>query len=322
MVNTKGLTALQKRYLFVCENGRCLTEGSLISYASGFRVFNRFLADYEGSSSFTPQLMIDYLKYLKTVKRYSKHVIRSRLILIKAYTSWLHKTGLLDDWPFSNGDIRLPHPKPNPRPLNRSQVAKLSSHTRGPKWWCEKHDRKTLSRKALVCNDITINLAIRMMIATGMRIGELTHLKIPDVRYGGSEIRVLGKGDVERILFIVNEDLQEDVSLYLAGRKKIELPHPYFLLNAWGRRLQHRSIQAQIRRIRKEIGDVDGITAHRLRHTTATLLYENGADLLAIQKLLGHAKIETTQKYTFVTDDALRKTLRETDPLDPNKGPY
>lgn len=316
MINTSDLPPLQQRYMEICEFGRCLAPMTLANYASSFRCFNRFVATRKGSTEFTFDLMLDFLKYMKNVKGYGKYNIRSRMSLMKIYTQWLFENGEIGEWPFENGIIRIRKPKPNPRPLERDQIAKMLEHTGGPKWWSKTYGERILSHRAIVDRNLTTNLAIKLMLATGMRIGEVTNINLRNILDGGGHIRVLGKGAMNRSVFITNKNLLEEVQLYLAGRTAIRFMHPYFLVNAHSKKLRDKTLAARIRRLRAEIGGEEDFVAHRLRHSTASFMFEKGADTLAIQKLLGHAKIDTTLIYTRVTDEALKRTLREADPLD------
>ncbi|MEX3008381.1 tyrosine-type recombinase/integrase [Hoeflea sp. TYP-13] len=308
-------TPLQQRYLYICEFGRGLARMTLANYASSFRCFNRFLARYKTEPALDFDLMLKFLKYMKTVKKYGKSNMSSRIHLVKIYTLWLYENGHIEEWPFANGEIRVPKPRRSPRPLEREQIARLLEQTHSPKQWLRETGEDILSHHGLISKMLTANLAIRLMLATGMRIGEVTTIKLRNILEDGAHIRVLGKGSYKRSVFIANQDLLEDVQIYLAGRRAIRRPHPYFLLNSRSRRLTDKNVSAIIRSLRAVIGDDDGIVAHRIRHSTATFMFENGAELLAIQKLLGHAKIETTQIYTHVSEEALRRTLKTTDPL-------
>jgi integrase/recombinase XerC len=160
-----------------------------------------------------------------------------------------------------------------------------------------------------------------LLYATGMRVSEAAGLDLEDVDFSSRLLRVFGKGSKERIAPF-GEAAEEALAAYLparAGRRRTGSPadpgdgDPLFV-NARGGRLTTRSMARLLKRRLRAAGLPADISPHALRHTFATHLLEAGADLRAIQELLGHASLSTTQKYTHLDAARLRDVYRRSHP--------
>ncbi len=139
---------------------------------------------------------------------------------------------------------------------------------------------------------------LELLYASGLRVSELVSLDIPDVDFEGGLVRVRGKGRKERIV-PVGQAARQALHAYLAERGGSAVPAALFL-NARGGRLTTRSVARIVLRRLQESGLGKKITPHGLRHSFASHLLRGGADLRAIQELLGHARLSTTQRYTHI----------------------
>ncbi len=144
---------------------------------------------------------------------------------------------------------------------------------------------------------------LEMLYSCGLRISELTGLDVGDVDFEQALVRVLGKGGKERIVPI-GQHAQQAVRHYLESRTGPGDADPLFL-NRFGKRLTPRSVQRNLKKHLLLAGLLKDATPHALRHSFATHLLDGGADLRAIQELLGHSSLSTTQKYTQVSVDHL-----------------
>jgi integrase/recombinase XerC len=156
---------------------------------------------------------------------------------------------------------------------------------------------------------------LELLYATGLRVSELVALDVPDVDFSSRQLRALGKGRKERIVPF-GEKAASALRAWLPARKTllstVERREPLFL-NAHGGRLTDRSVR---RVLLRAISLTDSRTAspHALRHSFATHLLAAGADLRAIQELLGHASLSTTQRYTHLDADRLMAVYRKSHP--------
>ena len=165
-------------------------------------------------------------------------------------------------------------------------------------------------------NDGLLALRDRAIVETlyscGLRIGELTGLDIQGLDLDAGLVRVLGKGRKERIV-PVGRKAREALQRYLVARGPAAADAPLFI-NHRGGRLTARSIQRQLKVRLLQAGILKEATPHALRHSFATHLLAGGADLRAIQELLGHASLSTTQKYTQVSIEHLARVYDDAHP--------
>jgi integrase/recombinase XerC len=153
---------------------------------------------------------------------------------------------------------------------------------------------------------------LEMLYSCGLRVSELTGLAIGDLDLAGGMVRVLGKGGKERIVPVGSRAV-EAIRIYLEGRGELAGSGPLFL-NTRGQRINRRSVARIIDLHVLRIAAFKRISPHILRHTFATHMLEGGADLRAIQELLGHASLSTTQKYTHVGIDRLMEVYDKAHP--------
>lgn len=148
---------------------------------------------------------------------------------------------------------------------------------------------------------------IEILYATGIRVSELVGMNEEDINWNYGEIRVFGKRAKERIV-IVGEETLKILQLYKdhVRPKLLKKPEKAFFLNAKGGRISDRAIRMIIKKYTKDFNKK--VSPHTLRHTFATHLLEGGADLRYVQELLGHVRISTTQIYTHLTSEQIRKT--------------
>jgi len=153
---------------------------------------------------------------------------------------------------------------------------------------------------------------LELLYSCGIRVSELTALNVGEVEMNERLIRVCGKGNKERIVPIGRKAL-EALADYLSARNTPPEEAP-LILNARGTRLTSRSVARIVDRYIVKIATMKKISPHILRHTFATHMLEGGADLRAIQELLGHASLSTTQKYTHVSIDRLMEVYDKAHP--------
>jgi len=153
---------------------------------------------------------------------------------------------------------------------------------------------------------------LELLYATGMRVSELLSLRVSDLQLSMGFVKCLGKGSKERIIPVgqwavmaVNEYLAHGRARLLKGKTSDAL-----FLNARGEPLSRQGFWKLIKRYARQAHITKPITPHVLRHSFATHLLENGADLRSVQEMLGHADISTTQIYTHVTHSKIRDTYR------------
>ena len=158
-------------------------------------------------------------------------------------------------------------------------------------------------------------LILELLYASGMRVSELVSIKINDISFGSKTIKILGKGNKERITYyndITNKYLKKYIN---DGRKKLNINNiDYLFLNYRGGHLTTRGVEKILDKIIAKTAINKHITPHMLRHSFATHLLNEGCDLLSVQELLGHASLSATNIYTHITNDRLKDVYLKTHP--------
>lgn len=148
---------------------------------------------------------------------------------------------------------------------------------------------------------------MKLFYATGMRLSELVHLKISQIDFSKQSIKILGKGNKERVIPFTTE-LAQTLQYYLKERTNCEGAgaSPYCFITAAGTQIQPRSIQYFVKKYLSQVTTLERKSPHVLRHSFATHLMNNGADLNAVKSLLGHSSLASTQVYTHTTIEQLK----------------
>jgi integrase/recombinase XerD len=156
---------------------------------------------------------------------------------------------------------------------------------------------------------------LSLMYSAGLRVSELCALKTGDVDARRGFVSVLGKGGKRRLV-PVGEVALSDLEAYLQGGRQTRAPrsHPALFLSSWGKPLSRQAFWKLVHRYARKVGITKPISPHKLRHSFATHLLEGGADLRSVQALLGHANIATTEVYTHLTPDHVRRAHRKSHP--------
>jgi integrase/recombinase XerD len=148
-----------------------------------------------------------------------------------------------------------------------------------------------------------------MLYATGMRVSELTHLPTHQVNLEGGYVLLYGKGSKERVVPLGSEAIKW-VTLYLKESRGIlakRKESPFLFINRSGKGMSRQGLWKNLKNYARRAGLRKRITPHLLRHSFASHLLERGADLRSVQMMLGHVDISTTQIYTHVTGERLKK---------------
>jgi integrase/recombinase XerD len=159
---------------------------------------------------------------------------------------------------------------------------------------------------------------LETLYGAGLRASEALDLRLQDIDLDVGFVRTIGKGDKERVVPLGRKAIEalraynERGRPFLGGAGKLKAPELF--LNNRGRRLSRQGLHGLIKQYAHEAGLPDDVSAHTLRHSFATHLLEGGADLRAVQEMLGHADLSTTQIYTHVTTSHLQKIYREAHP--------
>ena len=157
---------------------------------------------------------------------------------------------------------------------------------------------------------------VEILYASGARVAELCGLNFLDIDYDRQTIRVLGKGNKERVIPIGNPAMRALKEWLTNGRDELKnsTSGDAVFLGARGKRIDQRTVRTVVYRALEAIEGIERMGPHALRHSAATHLLEGGADLRTVQEILGHASLATTQIYTHVSTERLQKAFKQAHP--------
>lgn len=278
---------------------RGLAQNTLESYGRDLRQFQNYLmsSQIDIVKDSSRNTILTYLNSLQTKGRAVSTISRN-LAAIKSFYQYLVRERYLEKDPAAN----LESPKLEkklPKILSISEVEELLKQP-------NTYTPTGLRDKAM----------LELLYATGIRVSELISLNISDVNLDMGYIKCYGKGAKERIVplgSIAAKCVQDYIN---KGRAKLVRTYEEAALfvNHHGNRLTRQGFWKIIKRYAREANIIKEITPHTLRHSFATHLLENGADLRSVQEMLGHADISTTQIYTHVTKNRLKEVYDKAHP--------
>jgi len=285
-----------------CRDERGVGHHTLRAYAQDLRTFARFTKAHHLTDPLTKDDILAYHRHLRDQLDAKPATIERRLVTLKSFFAWRAVRNSALPSPFADVRISVRIPRHLPRPIDRETLKAVLQSATDP------------AKARPADQDVTL-LMIKLLIVTGLRISELTTLKVRDVSADASQMIVRGKGNRERIVFVPNAELQDAFRRYCGVRAKHgSLASPLFL-NAQGLRLRSQTFRKRLRVLSRRLGIVPHLTPHRFRHSAATLLIEEGTDIRMVQALLGHASLRTTEIYVRVSNHALRRALERADTL-------
>lgn len=289
-----------EEYLHFLKIERGLSSNTIVSYQRDLKQYAKYL-DENSISDITEIdrfVIMDFLTFLKGENKSSTTIIRM-VSSLRRFHQFLRQERYTDSDPMQYIDT----PKKKqllPKTLSIEEVEKI----------IEAPDTTTV----LGIRDRAI---LEVMYATGLRVSELISLKMSDLHLSIGLLKTLGKGDKERIvplgdqaIYWISEYLEKSRP-ELAVKNKSEAMNEFLFLNYQGKAFSRQGIWKNLKIYVSEVGIQKDVTPHTLRHSFATHLLENGADLRIVQELLGHSDISTTQIYTHISKQRLADVYKE-----------
>jgi site-specific recombinase XerD len=284
---------------------RSLSSHTVRAYDGDVAALRRYLGSEVPVHSLSEETITGFVIALRQSGA-SGSSIRRRVAGLRSFSRWLATTETIECDPWKTLPLRLPISKTLPRALPRRELDRLLSSL------CQAAGipgRKPPSIRLEYADQATTLLAVSIMIVTGVRVSELVSIRSSDLDTHGASLRVMGKGQRERSVYLAGEWLKDLCGTYVSTRDQLGIEHDRLLFNRTGNPLTPPVMRSRLAKAGVRAGLSNHITPHMLRHSAATQLLEAGVDIRYVQRLLGHASITTTEIYTHVTDQALRAVI-------------
>jgi integrase/recombinase XerD len=305
------------RGYFSTNNRKKKTE---VAYCSDLKQFQGFMGEDSSLETLGGTAIEGWATHLREAG-YAPASIRRKMMALRVFCSYWVRKGTLPESPFWRVKLSFGRVEQLPRALTEGEMRALLSQAQKTYSTLQVSQNESGGMEsqrgpiAQRCYRALRNLAlVDLLFATGMRVGEVSTLDMQDFFYEETSFRVQGKGGIDRLAFVVDKETIRIQKQHLAARNCCQTVSPALFLNQYGKRLSTQGIANVIAKFRGQAKIERHITPHMLRHTVATLLLRNGADIRVVQEFLGHSSIATTQRYTHITKEHLIGVLRKYHP--------
>lgn len=273
------------KYLDYLQFERKLSKNTILSYQDNLNRFEEFISG-ENITEIKRKDIENYLKFNDTMAEKSR---AHYLTVVRNFYQFLIDEDLIST-----------------NPCETIQMPKISKTL--PHYLTPEEIEKLLSFPLNTAFDYRNKAMLELLYATGIRVSELVNLKLNNIHLDEDMIRVLGKGSKER-LSPISSICEKYLRIYLEEYRPSLLKHKtseYVFINNFGNPISRQGFFKNLKQIAKEQKITKEISPHTLRHSYATHLLANGADLRIIQELLGHSDISTTEIYTHIVDEKIK----------------
>ena len=295
---------LEEAYYAHLLNERNLSDNSIRAYIADLESL-LIHVNQLGVTEFS-QLTINHIRsWLANLQSRgsARSSITRRVVSIRAFTYWGARNGWLEA--DIGRDLVAPKPErhlPEVLDIERTSMALEALHLRASE-----------EPSPLAIRDVAI---VETLYGSGIRVSELTGLNLDDVDRERSTLRVIGKGNKERVVPIGNPAMRALDRWISEGRPELssDATQRALFLGSRGKRIDQRVVRDVVYDATETVGAEKRLGPHALRHSAATHLLEGGADLRTVQEILGHSSLSTTQIYTHVSEERIKKAYEQAHP--------
>jgi len=300
----KNLQQQTQDYLRFCTHTKRLSSLTVSAYRIDLAQFQTFLKQEEPAISSADQVTKAMLQsYIFTLnEKYAVSSVKRKIACLKGFFCYMIEEENMEDDPFLHLHLKMREPHRLPNVMTLKEVNRILKAA---------YNDKFPTSDFLYWRDIAV---LETLFATGVRVHELCNLKYSDFDYRRSSLRIVGKGNKERFVYIANPEVAAALQNYQRMVKKYKLKSEYIFLSKYGQPLSTQAARNIVTKYTKLAGIKRTITPHAFRHSFATLLLEEGVDIKYIQEFLGHSSINTTQIYLHVSSATSKKILSHKHP--------
>ena len=286
---------LQNKFITYLSSEKRFSEHTIKSYTTDLKQFTSFLSSefqiIDEINEISFQIIRTWIASLLE-KGINPRSVNRKISTLKTYFKFLIREGELVENPM----MKVVAPKSKKRLpvfIEEDQIASLLNEVQFEEGFIGQRNK----------------LIIELFYVTGIRLSELINIKISDVDFNNQSIKVLGKRNKERIIPL-SSNVVNDLNIFIENNQQ----NKYLFTNLEGNKLYNKLVYRLVNKYIGEISSVNKKSPHILRHTFATHMLNNGADINAIKELLGHANLSATQVYTHNTIEKLKTVYKQAHP--------
>lgn len=295
----RSIKTVSDEFIQVIQSTKNLSDKTITAYRSDLKDFQVFLQDNELDET----VILKYVQMLSKERELKDNTICRKLITLKMFFSFLCKQGYTDVNYYQNHHFRYKKERRLPKTLAVKETAKLLTYLTN----CAEIRTTDFDTWKNYRNLALIDI----LISTGIRIAEASNISLGDIIYAERTILIHGKGRKQRLIYISCNETWNNISQWIKIRKTRQTCTDKLFVNRFGEQLSIHGIEYIYNSAKRSCGINEKSTPHYLRHTFATNLLANGADLRSVQEILGHSSVATTEIYTEVTTKRKRQVLNK-----------
>lgn len=295
----RSIKTASDEFIQVIQSTKNLSDKTITAYRSDLKDFQVFLQDNELDET----VILKYVQVLSKERELKDNTICRKLITLKMFFSFLYEQGYTDVNYYQNHNFRYKKERRLPKTLSIKETAKLLTYLSN----CVKNETSAFDSWKNYRNLALIDV----LISTGIRIAEASSISISDVIFSERTILIHGKGRKQRLIYISCNDTWNNLIRWIKIRKSRPTNTDKIFVNRFGEQISIHGIEYIYNSVKRDCGINVRSTPHYLRHTFATNLLANGADLRSVQEILGHSSVATTEIYTEVTTKRKKQVLNK-----------
>lgn len=295
----KNSNSIIEEFLVVIKSTKNLSDKTIVAYRSDLTDFMKSVS----IENIDDNTILFYIQDLAQARFLKDSTIHRKLIVLKMFFEYAHSQNYLDKNYFLSHTFKLKKEKRLPKTLEIKEISKLLDFVTY---------KNTIAKGTLNIWKTSRDLAlIDILISTGIRIAEAANISLDDIIFSERTILIHGKGRKQRLIYISCSQTWNNLMQWLKTRKLHPTNTNKVFVNRYGNQISIHGIEYIYNTLKKQSGINLHSTPHYLRHTFATNLLANGADLRSVQEILGHSSVATTEIYTEVTTKRKKQVLNK-----------
>lgn len=295
----KNIKSLSDEFLVMAQSTKNLSPKTVLAYRSDLKGFCEYLKQRDLDDS----TVLEYVQHMTCQCKLKDSTVNRKLIVLKMFFEYLYRQGYTDQNYFCSHTFKFKKECKLPKTLAIKETSNLLACVM----------KQNLAAKSdYEIWKTTRNLAlVDILISTGIRIGEASSISLNDIIFSERTILIHGKGRKQRLIYISCPQTWTHLMQWINVRKTHLVFTDKLFVNRYGNQLSIHGIEYIFNTLKVAAGINENSTPHYLRHTFATNLLANGADLRAVQEILGHSSVSTTEIYTEVTTKRKKQVLNK-----------
>ena len=311
-----------QKFTKYCMNHRRLSKDTVKAYGLDLKVFAEFLSALDPPimtcKEVTKQVLQQYVSYLN--ENFAVKTVRRRIASVRSLFNYLEEEELILLNPFDKFHLSVKEPFRVPKTLTLDEIGRILEAAYGEsptllpvisklEQKASKSDKYAMnpnSKEFVWVRDVTI---LELLFAGGLRVSELCKLEFSDLSADHTAIRINGKGNKERTIYLENIEVVKALNRYLIFRETTGVENQFIFITKFHKPLSTQAVRNLVSKYAGLAGIDKKITPHLFRHSFASLLLEEGVDIKYIQDFLGHSSISTTQIYLHTTSSQKRRIM-------------